>query len=82
MEKLKKLRIKKRISIKQMAEYLNISYAYYWQIENNKRQLYYSLAIKIAKIFDLKPDQIFYKKYICLFMLVNTQNNSYTCHTY
>lgn len=45
-----------------MAEYLNISYAYYWQIENNKRQLYYSLAIKIAKIFDLKPDQIFYKK--------------------
>lgn len=62
MEKLKKLRIKKRISIKQMAEYLNISYAYYWQIENNKRQLYYSLAIKIAKIFDLKPDQIFYKK--------------------
>ena len=52
MEKLKKLRIKKKISIKQMAEYLNISYAYYWQIENNKRQLYYSLAIKIAKIFD------------------------------
>ena len=45
-----------------MAEILNISTTYYWQIENGKRNLYYKTAISIAKIFNLKPDDIFYKK--------------------
>lgn len=60
MNKLKKLRVSKKISIKEMAKLVGISYTYYWQIENKERNLYYSLAIKIAKIFELKPDEIFY----------------------
>lgn len=60
MNKLQKLRVEKNITIKEMADLLNISYTYYWQIENKKRNLYYSLAIKISKIFHLKPDDIFF----------------------
>lgn len=60
MNKLKKLRIKHNISIQEMANILNISYAYYWQLENKTRNLYYNLAVKIAKVFNMKPDDIFY----------------------
>lgn len=60
MNKLQKLRIKNKITIKEMAQMLNISYTYYWQIENKDRKLYYKLAVKIAKIFNLKPDDIFF----------------------
>lgn len=62
MNKLKELRKLHNYTIKDMANMLNISTAYYWQIENNKRNLYYKTAISIAKIFNLKPDDIFYKK--------------------
>ena len=61
-QKLRKLRLKKNLSYKDMANILNISQCYYWQIENKKRNLYYDLAIKIANYFDLKPDAIFYEK--------------------
>ena len=61
MNRLKELRKLHNLTIKDMASKLNISPAYYWQIENNKRNLYYKLAIEIAKIFNLKPDDIFYK---------------------
>ena len=60
MNKLQKLRIKNKITIKEMAQMLNISYTYYWQIENKDRKLYYKLAVKIAKVFNLKPDDIFF----------------------
>ena len=60
--KLKKMRKKYGYSIKDMANKLNISVSYYSLIENKKRNLYYDLAIKIAKIFNLKPDDIFYNK--------------------
>lgn len=62
MEKLKKLRIQKNYSIKEMADRLNISTAYYCLIENKKRNLYYDMAVRIADIFNMKPDDIFYKK--------------------
>ena len=48
-------------TLKEMAKKVGISYTYYWQIENKERNLYYYLAIKIAKIFNLKPDDIFYE---------------------
>ena len=60
MNKLKELRIKNKLTIEKMAKLVGISYTYYWQIENNKRNLYYSMAIKISKVFNLKPDDIFY----------------------
>ena len=62
MNKLKNLRLLHNLTIKEMAKLIGVSPAYYWQIENEKRNLYYKLAIKIAKVFNLKPDDIFYKK--------------------
>jgi len=62
MEKLKKLRVQKNYSIKEMADRLNISTAYYCLIENKKRNLYYDMAVRIADIFGLRPDDLFYKK--------------------
>ena len=62
MNKLKELRKLHNYTVKQMAKMLDISPTYYWQIENGKRNLYYEMAIKIANVFNLKPDDIFYKK--------------------
>ena len=58
--KLRDLRINNSYSYQDMADKLGICKAYYWQIENGNRNLYYSLAKKIAKIFNLSPDDIFY----------------------
>ncbi|HOP65533.1 MAG TPA: helix-turn-helix transcriptional regulator [Bacilli bacterium] len=63
MEKLIKLRKKYHYSYDEMAKKLGISKPYYWQIEHKKRRLYYSLAKKIANIFKLKPDDIFYDEF-------------------
>lgn len=60
VERLKELRIKNKYTHKAMAELLNISKPYYWQIENSKRGLSYEMAYRIAKIFNKKPDEIFY----------------------
>ncbi len=58
---LKKLRKDNNLTIYQMASILKISPSYYSQIENKKRRLYYEYAIKIASIFNKKPDEIFLK---------------------
>lgn len=63
METLKSFRIKNHYSCQDMANMLNISKSFYWQIENNKRKLSYEIAYKIAKIFNTTPDIIFYKEY-------------------
>lgn len=63
MKTLKELRIKNNLSIVEMAKLVGISPTYYWQIENKTRRLYYELAIKIAKIFKKKPDDIFFDEY-------------------
>ncbi len=60
MNKLQKYRIKKNYSCQFMADKLNISKSFYWQIENKKRRLSYETAIKIANIFNTKPDSLFY----------------------
>ena len=60
MEKLKKIRTKNNYTYKHMQELLNVSKTYYWQLENEKRRLTYEQAINISKVFNLKPDDIFY----------------------
>ena len=60
MDDLKNKRIDAGYSCGQMAMKLNISKTFYWQIENDKRRLGYDMAIKIADIFNLKPDDKFY----------------------
>ncbi len=57
---LKRLREEKGYSCQKMADILHICKAYYWQIEHCNRRLSYELALKIAEIFEMKPDDIFY----------------------
>ena len=59
--KLTKLRKEKKYSYEDMAKKLEISKCFYWQIEHKKRRLYYDMAKQIAKIFKVKPDDIFYE---------------------
>lgn len=61
-KKLKKIREKNGLNYEDMANILGISKCFYWQIENKKRRLYYEMAKKIAGIFHLKPDDLFYEK--------------------
>ena len=61
-KELKELRTKKNYTIYDMANMLNISSSHYSLLENKKRNLSYDMAIKIANIFDSKPDEIFLKK--------------------
>ena len=60
MEKLKEVRKERGISIYEMAEKLGITASFYSQIENKKRRLFYDTAVKIADIFNMKPDELFY----------------------
>lgn len=64
MRKLRNMRINNNYTYEDMANLLDISKAYYWQIENKKRRLTYALAIKISSVFNLKPDDIFYEDFI------------------
>lgn len=64
MSKLRQYRIKHNYSCQYMADKLNISKSFYWQIENNKRRLSYETALKIADIFKMKPDNLFYEDYV------------------
>ncbi|MFJ5766763.1 helix-turn-helix transcriptional regulator [Lysinibacillus sp. NPDC093210] len=59
LNKLKVLRERKRISYQSMANMLDVSFQYYWMIENGKRGLSYEMAVKIAKVLDTTPDYIF-----------------------
>jgi len=62
MNKLKDLRLANNYSYQDMADKLKISKAFYFQLENKQRRLHYERAVEIAKIFKLKPDDIFYEK--------------------
>ncbi len=59
--KLKDLRLENHYTLKDMSEKTGLSLSFYWQIENGKRNLIYENAKTIADIFNLKPDDIFYK---------------------
>lgn len=63
MNKLQEYRKKYNYSCQDMADKLNISKSFYWQIENGKRRLSYEFAFRIAKVFNEKPDIIFYEDY-------------------
>lgn len=63
MEKLKELRAQNKMSYNDMAKRLHINKTFYWQIENEQRNLSYNMAVNISKVFNLKPDDIFYNHY-------------------
>ena len=60
MEKLKQIRKENKYTIYDMAKILKITPSFYSQIENKKKRLFYDMAFKIAAIFNMKPDDIFY----------------------
>lgn len=59
--KLKKIREENNYSYEDMANMLGISKCFYWQIEHKTRRLYYEMAMKIALIFNVMPDDLFYE---------------------
>ena len=59
-KKLKNERIRHHMSCNDVAKIVGISPAYYSQIENKSRRLYYFMAVKIAKVFNMTPDELFY----------------------
>ena len=59
---LKSLRIQNGYTYQDMADKLNVCKAFYWQVEHNNRRITYLLAKKIALIFHLRPDDIFYEE--------------------
>ena len=59
-KKLRDLRIKNNMSLVDAANSIGISKTFYFQIENGQRRLLYENAVKIAKIFNVKPDYLFY----------------------
>ncbi|MBR5662928.1 MAG: helix-turn-helix transcriptional regulator [Bacilli bacterium] len=63
MKKLKELRMSASLTVNDISKLVGISPTYYWQIENKQRRLYYELAKKIAKVFNKKPDEIFFEEY-------------------
>lgn len=63
MEKLRDLRLKNKFTNQIMADALGISKPFYWQLEHDQKRLSYEMAIKIADIFHLKPDDLFYDEY-------------------
>ena len=64
MIKLREYRIRNNFTYDFMAYLLGISKAYYWQIEHDQKRLSYDLAVSIASIFHLKPDDLFYDEFI------------------
>ncbi len=62
--KLREIRLKNHYTAKYMAEKLNISKPFYSQLENDKRKLTYDMAIRIASIFNTKPDKLFYDEHL------------------
>ena len=62
--KLKEIRLKNHYAQRYMAEKLKISKPFYSFLENDKRILTYDMAIKIAKIFNTKPDRLFYEEHV------------------
>jgi putative transcriptional regulator len=62
MEKLKELRLEKGYTFSKMAKLVGLSKPFYWQIEHNQRRMTYDLAVRISKVFGLKPDDVFYEE--------------------
>lgn len=61
-QNLTRIRKQKNLSMITMADKLNISTAYYCQLETKKKRLSYEMAVRIANILGMKPDDIFYEE--------------------
>ncbi|WP_078391211.1 helix-turn-helix transcriptional regulator [Shouchella patagoniensis] len=58
--KLKQVRLENHMTLEEVAKRIHVSTPFYWQVENGKRGLSYELAVRIANVFSLKPDDLFF----------------------
>lgn len=61
-QNLTRIRKQKNLSMITIADKLNISTAYYCQLETKKKRLSYEMAVRIANILGMMPDDIFYEE--------------------
>lgn len=59
LDHLKNVRETAKMTTAEVAKSAGISKGYYSMIENGKRGLSYEMAVKIASVFEMKPDDIF-----------------------
>lgn len=60
---LKQLRKNNKLTCEEVSEKVGISKEYYWMIENGERRGFsYTIAKKIAAVFNKKPDDIFFNE--------------------
>lgn len=62
-ELLDSFRIDNGLTYKELADIVNCSSPYIWQIINKKRRLSYDMAVELAKVFNTTPDDIFLSEY-------------------
>lgn len=60
MKKLKKIRKDYGYTIYDMGRLLDVTASFYSQLENGKKRLFYDMSIRIADIFSMRPDDLFY----------------------
>lgn len=60
LESFRGARKENKYSVSEMSGTLNISRSYYYQIENGKGKIDYTMDVKTSSIFDLKLDDMFY----------------------
>lgn len=61
---LKKFMKEKEYTYEHIAKSLRCSKTFVWQIVNGERRLTYENAPLIARVFNLKPDDLFYLTYL------------------
>lgn len=61
---LKELRKANGYTVEKMSQAVGISKSFYSQLENGSRKLSYDMAVKMSKVFGMKPDEIFYDNHL------------------
>lgn len=61
MDKLRRERESRGWSYKDAAKLVGISKPFYWQLENEKRNFTYELAIRVALVFQTTSDELLYQ---------------------
>lgn len=61
LSKFRVLRKERGLNLEDVARELNVSKAYVSMIETGKRSLDYEMAILMARIFNIRPDEIFFE---------------------
>ena len=60
LNRLRDERKKKKLNTTEVALYLGISQSMYSYIEIGRERLTYDIAVKLSKLFNLSPDELFY----------------------